>query len=202
MGSRKIDDILDGEEVAREVQFADQRQLAVQRIAHAFGDTGRVAAIGTLPGELFQVPLRIEAIRAGLLGIFVAQLIKAEIAGIGHLPRGGNRMRPWREQALHFLRRLEVPFGIGLEQMPGPRHRGLVPDRGHHILQGAAMGGVVEHVVGGEDREAVGFGESIEGFDPGNVAAGVETTGGDVAQGGELGCEVGEEFGERCSQGS
>ena len=111
-------------------------------------------------------------------------------------------MGPGREQALHFLRRLEVPLGIGLEQVPGLGDSGLVPDRGHHVLQGAAMRGVVEHVVGGEDGEAIGLGEGVERGNAGDIVADVEIAGGDVAQRGELGGQVGEEFGERCSQGS
>ncbi len=199
----KIDNVLDGEEIAGEAFFGDQGEFGAQGFAHAFGNApgifiGRIAFCRAFKGQPLQVELRREAIGIDLLGIFVFQLGKAEIAGIGHRARGGNRMRPGGEQALHFPGGLEVPFGIGGKQVPGLGDGGLVPDRGHHIVQRAAMRGVVEHVVGGEDLEAVGLGKGIERSDAGNVIAGVEIAGGDVLEGGEFLREGGEKFGERC----
>ena len=113
--TRKINDILDRQKVSREVELADQGKLSGKRIAHAFRDAGRVAQIRALPGELLKMLLRGEPFRAGLLGVFVAQFVEAELAHIGDPPPRRDRMRPGREQAHHFLRRLQMPLGIGME---------------------------------------------------------------------------------------
>ncbi len=90
-----------------------------------------------------------------------------------------------------------MPLGIGVEQVPGLGHRGLVPDRGHHVLQRAAFGRVVVNVIGGEQAEAMGAGQRVQSLDPGNIVAPVEIGGGDVAQGRQLAGEVRDEVGER-----
>ena len=124
------------------------------------------------------------AIGIDVLGVFIAQFIKAELAPVRHIARGSNRMGPAGEQALHFGRAFEVPLGIGVEQMAGPRHGGLVPDRGHHVLQRPAFGRVIVDIIGGQQAEAMGAGKAVQSRNPGNIIAAIEVGCGNVAQGG------------------
>ena len=104
-------------------------------------------------------------------------------------------MRPAAEQPRHFGRAFEVPLGIGLQQLPGCGDRGFVPDRGHHIVQRTAVRGVVQHVVGGEDRQTMPTRQFIQPRDPRQISRSVEIAGGNVFQRGQLRGEVREEFG-------
>jgi len=156
--ARVIDDALDGEEIAREIELGDQPKLTFQCIVDVFGNASGIAPPRPLPGFSFQILLRRHAVRVDLFGVFVAQLVEAETAGISHLARGSNRIRPAREQALHFRGRFEMAFGIGGKQVSCLRNRGLVPDRRHHIVQRAPVRRGVMHVIGGQQGEAVRFG--------------------------------------------
>ena len=148
--AREIDDVLDGEEIAGEIELGDQRQFARQRGLDTLGHPVRIAPRSPGAHFAFEEGLRGLAVGVDFFRILVAQFIEAEAAPVSDLARGGNRVRPAGEQALHGGRAFEVPLGIGVEQVPGARDRGLVPDRGHHVLQRAAFGRVVVDVVGGE----------------------------------------------------
>ena len=188
--AREIDDVLDGQEIARKLHLPDQREFLVQRIAQALGNAFGIAPGGPLPGLAFEIALRIDAAGIKLLGIFVFQRVETEIAGVGHFARGGDGVRPAGEHADHGGRRFQVPLGIAEQQVPGLRHRGLVTDGGHHVLQGPLVGRGVMHVVGGEDAQAVGLREMIEPLDPFDIACGVEIARGDMAQCRQLPGEV------------
>ena len=200
LAAGKVDDLLDGQKIGGDVEFADQLEFFLERFldiaAQAFGITPFCA----FPGLLSQVFLRCYAVRKGLFRVFVFQLFQPEGAGIGHRARRRDGVRPAGEEALHLLRRLEVPLGIGMEQVPGLGDGGLVADRGHHILQRTPLGLMIMHVVGGEQRQPVGFGQRIEPVDPRDVIAGVEVGCGEMAQRGKLLCEMRKDFGERRSQ--
>ena len=90
-----------------------------------------------------------------------------------------------------------MPLGIGLQQVAGCRHRRLVADRGHHIVQRAALRGMIKHLVGGEERQAVCLRERIKPGNPGEVIAGIEIAGGQIAQARQPGDQVREELGKR-----
>ena len=81
--------------------------------------------------------------------------------------------------------------------MPRRCDRGLVADRGHHILQRSPRGCMVVDIVGGEDRQSCGARQGIEPFDPRAIVPGVEIGGGDMVQRGELNGEIGEYLGQR-----
>jgi hypothetical protein len=91
-------------------------------------------------------------------------------------------VRPALEQLAHFLRALEVPFGIGVQQMPGLGDRRLVPDCRHYILQRPTVRRMVVHVVGRKQRQPVGPRQRVEPVDPRHVVAGMMMAGGNVSQ--------------------
>ena len=93
-----------------------------------------------------------------------------------------------------------MPLGVGVEQVAGLGDRGLVPDRGHHVLQRPPPGRVIVDVVGRQQGEAVGSRQHVEPVDPGAVVAGVKMARGEMAQGWELLGEAREDVGERRGQ--
>ncbi len=195
--ARIIDDILDGEEVSRQVELADQRQFAFDRFAHGLGHAAGIAPGGPFPRFAGEILLRRLPVGVYFLGIFIRQFVETEIAGIGHFARGGNRMRPAFEQPDHGRGRLEIAFAIAFQQVPRRRDGGLVADRGHHVLQRAPVGRGVMHVIGGEDAKAMRPGERIEPFDPRDIAVGIEEACGKVAKGGKLGRDMRQDIGQR-----
>ena len=91
-------------------------------------------------------------------------------------------VRPVGEQAHHLRGRFQVPLGVGLQPVAGARDGCLGADAGQDVLQGPAIGGVVEDVVGGHDRQPVGARDRVQPVDPRPVVATVAVAGGDVAQ--------------------
>ena len=162
----EIDDILDGEEIARKVELCDQGQLALQRIAHHLRRPLRITPRCPRPCLSLEIFLRGHTVWINLLRIFIFELFQREIARIRHRPRSCNRMGPARKQLLHFLRRFEVPLTIRVEQMPRLRHSRLVPDCGHHILQRTALGCVIMDIIGRQQFQPVRPRQSIKPVDP------------------------------------
>ena len=152
---RELDDVVHRQEIRRIVQLRDQRQFLLERASHLVRNAIRIALRGALPGQLLQMLLRREAFRHRLARVFVAQLVEREAAGIGQ-PRGILQgLWPVPEQALHFLRRFQVPFGIGEQAKAGFLDGHMLADAGHHILQRPPLGRVIEHVIGGDEGQAV-----------------------------------------------
>ena len=67
---------------------------------------------------------------------------------VGQLARSPQRMGPFGEEARHLGRGFQVPLGIGGDQRAGLGEGDLFADTGHHVLQGTAGSGMVEHVIG------------------------------------------------------
>ena len=132
--AREIDNVLDGQEIARKIHLADQRQFFAQRFGHAIRHPVGIAPASSLPGLFFEIVLRFGAAGIQFFGILILQLIEAEITGVGHGARGFDRMGPWFEQMAHGLWRLQISLGITLKQIARPRHSSLMADRGHYVL--------------------------------------------------------------------
>ncbi len=151
LAAGEIDNVLDREKIARQVELPDQLQFPRKRCAHPGRHAIWVTPRRALPGLRGQPALGIMPVGIGFERIFVAQLVKAEAANIGNRACSGNGVRPVGEKPRHFVRRFQVALGIGAEQQPGIGDGGLVPDRGHHVLQGAAIGDVIMDIIGGKD---------------------------------------------------
>ena len=176
----KRDDVVDGEEVRRVTELGDEGQFLGEALLHLVGNPLRIALACALPGEMLELRLRRPARRDGLFGIFVAQLVEREAAGRRDLQRIGDGLRMVAEQPGHFLRRLEMALGIGLEPVARRGHGDALADGGDHVLQHAARGMVVEHVIGGEQRHLVTLRQLGKAVEPGTVVAAVEMAGGEI----------------------
>ena len=58
------------------------------------------------------------------------------------------------KQPDHFGGRFQMPLGIGFQQAARGLDGGLLADAADDILQHPALMGVVQHVIGGEQRHA------------------------------------------------
>ena len=73
-----------------------------------------------------------------------------------------DRLGEVAKQPRHFVCWLEITLRIGLETFADSVDGRLLPDAGEHILQGAARGMVVQHLVGCEQRHLCRHGDVIE----------------------------------------
>ena len=69
-------------------------------------------------------------------------------------------------------------------------------------MQRTPVGRGVMHVVGGQDRQAVGSCQRVETFDASDVVTMIEPGGGDVAHGGQRPGQMGENTGKRRGEGA
>ncbi len=150
---------MDGEEVAGVVEFGDDGEFVADQpldlLRHAFG----IAQHGALPGEAFELGLRLQARLGRLVGIVVLELRQREAEALGEADRLGDRLRVTAEQARHLVRPFQMALGIGTERMPRLRDPDVEPDRGQHVLHPPALGRMVEHVVDRHQRHAGGLGK-------------------------------------------
>ena len=129
-----------------------------------------------LPGQIFQMTLRGLARRHRLVGILVFELIERK-RDAGGKPHGfRNRLRHIAKQPRHFLRRLEMAFGIGFKPLADGLDGGLLADAGEDVLQAAARGMVIQHFVGREQRHAGRCGDMMKPRQAAPVVAAVEKT--------------------------
>ena len=70
--------------------------------------------------------------------------------------------------------RLEIAFGIGLEALADGIDRGLLADAGQHILQRAARGIVIQHLVGRQQRHACDVSDALQPRQTAPVVAAIQ----------------------------
>ena len=169
--SRIADDVVDGEEIGRVRELGDQRELLAERVAHFLRDSVRVTPGSSLPGQIFKVGLGGLALRHRLVGIFVFQLVEGEGAALRDLDAAAKRVLMAGEEPRHLLRRLYMPLGIGLEAEAGIGNGAFLADAGEHVLKGAAVGGVIEHRIGGDEGDTRAPAEFGQSGDAGAIVA-------------------------------
>src|SRR5581483_2328341 len=94
------------------------------------------------------------AVGQPLRRVAVAQFGERERAARGDLERALDGRRIVGEQAGERVWALQVVLGVRLEAAAGGVDGDAFADAGEHVLQWAARGRVVEHLVGGDDRDA------------------------------------------------
>src|SRR3546814_16302600 len=75
-----------------------------------------------------------------LLRILIGQLIQRETAALDDLKGSGERFGIAAEQAVHFLRRLEIAIGVPLPPLAQFVDGNVVTDAGDDVLQEASIG--------------------------------------------------------------
>src|ERR1044071_2184860 len=112
LAARELDDVVHGQEIAREIELLDQLELVLDALANIAGNTGSEFLAGAAPGQLGQPLLGREAGRHWLLGIFVAQLVEAEMAACDDFERAGEGVLIAAEQSRHLGSRLQMALGM------------------------------------------------------------------------------------------
>ena len=72
-----------------------------------------------------------------------------------------------------------MPFGIGFETEAGFRDRAFLADAGEHVLEGTAVGRVIEHPAGG-DEGICARRETCQRFDAGAIVAAIGMPRGEI----------------------
>ncbi len=187
-------DVVDGEEVGRVIELRDQGQLVRDEGLHFLGHAARIAFFGADPGEAFQFLLPRAPFGHRLDRIFVAQLVEREADARGDLDAARDGFGMIAEQPRHLGRRFQMPLGIGEQAEPGLVERHMLADAGEHVLERPALGRVVVHVVGGDERQPARFAQARECREPHAVIAAIKALRGEISA-------VGEEAGEGCEEG-
>jgi hypothetical protein len=173
--TREADEVVDGQEVRRVAQLADELQLVLERGAHAVRHAFGIAHARARPGQARQ---RLDgglAVADHFVRVLIGDLVERE----GHARGDGRGARDGVlvacEQAGLLGRGLQVPLGVAREQKAGGVERGLGADGCEHVGQGAPVGVVIERVGRGDGRDPERGGEGGERVQPLAVAA-VEPT--------------------------
>ena len=140
----------------------------------------------SFPGQIFQVLLRGLACRHGLIRVVVRQLVQTKIDRVGNLDGPGSQCFVPGKEAHHLGRALQMTFRIGVQQVAGALDGRVFPDGRQDILQRAALGEVVENVVGGDQRHVKAVSEPGQPGDAGAIITPVEHVNSQVARSREV----------------
>ncbi len=147
-----MNDVMHSEKIMRVFQLRDEIELLAQCGAQGAVDLAVEIVLHTRPGQVFQMLLRGLARRHRLVGVLILELIERKGNAIGKSHGLRDCLRRVAKQPRHFLCRFEMTFGIGFETLADCLNGRLLSDAGQHVLQGAARGIVVEHLVGRQQR--------------------------------------------------
>ncbi len=150
--ARKVDDGVDGEKIRRVAKRFDQPQLMPQLGRHPRRNACRISAAGAHPGEAFEFLLRGFAF-VGFGGILIGQFIEREAAAPHDLGTARDRFGMTLEQAHHFVRILQETIGMPFETEACGIDGAALADAGHHILQHASIGMMIEDVTERDRRD-------------------------------------------------
>jgi len=133
-------------------ELGDKIEFLAQRGAKGGVDTVGEIFGGPRPGQVLQMLLRGFSRRHRLVRILVFQLVerKADAAGKAH----GlcDRFGEVAEQSRHLLRRFEIALRIGFKLFADRIDRRFLANAGEHVLQRAARGVMIQHLVGRKQR--------------------------------------------------
>src|SRR6185436_4724562 len=113
LGAAELDDVPDDEEIAGEVQPADELQLARDLLPRPLGELAvPVARPASLLGEVAQEADGRLPRRQRVVGEAVAEVLEGEGQPDGELAAMGHRVGAVREETLHVARAPEMALAI------------------------------------------------------------------------------------------
>ena len=179
---REAHEVVHGQKIGRVAELLDQQELVLEQLCH-FGRRALGIALGdTLKGQPREVLLDREPRRRRIDRIVISQFVQGKTAGLDDLERARERPLMTAEQAQGLGRRLQMALGVGLEPEARPVDRRMLADAGQHVLQGPALGDVVEHVAGRDQRCPAGGGEPGQRLDARRIVAAIEMLRGEIAE--------------------
>ncbi|MPL91562.1 hypothetical protein SDC9_37637 [bioreactor metagenome] len=169
-GAGEGDDVVDGEEIGRIAELADQSEFLAGKGVIALGDARGAAPGQTLVGQPFEPGLRRLAV-LDLVGVLIAELAQIEGAARRDLQRAADRGGVAAEQPCHVGRALQPALGIrqgaGADRVDGD----ALAQAGEHIGERPARGAVHQHVTHGHHRRRGGERQRRAGIEPGLIGA-------------------------------
>src|SRR6185312_16305771 len=139
-----------------------------------------IASRRAFPSQTLELLLRWHAVDAGLIGIFVAQLAEIEAAALDDLHTARHRTGMVAEQPLHLAARFQMALAIGGEAEAGLDDGAALADASDDVLQRPALAHVVEHVVGGDERQPGARGELRQAIKAFRIVATIEVLARDI----------------------
>ena len=163
----EVHEVPDDEEVAGEVQLADEGELPLDLPARLLVVRPVALARARLRGLAEEGELRLP-LRHGVVGEAVAEVLEREREALRERLGVAQEVGPVGEERGHRRRRLEVPLGVLGQEAPGGGERPLLADAGEHVEERPALRGRVAHPVGGDRAQAqrVGRGRGAPGWRP------------------------------------
>ncbi len=162
-GPGVLHDVMNGEEERRIAKLADDFQLLIENLSDVEFDAVRKTPLHAGFGKCDQPLLRGVVVSAGFVRIIVLHLVEREMAALEKALRLRNGIGKIGKEPGHFLRRLQITFGIQGQQPAGLIEGYMLANAGDDILQHAAPGMMIENVIGGDQ------GNGIAGCDAGEL---------------------------------
>ncbi len=149
----ELDDVPDDEKVTGELQFFDQRQLALD-LPPCFFVIRQIAAPGAFLGALAQKRHHGLARRDRVAWKLVTQIGERKIQTRGNLSRVGDGFGQVGKQAGHFRRGFQVPLGVALEQAARGGERDVLTHTSQHVERFPLFWCRLTDAIGGHQRHA------------------------------------------------
>ena len=157
----EVHDVPDDQEVAGEIEFLDEVQLALDLAARAVV-VGAIALACPRLRDLPQERRHRFPRRHGVLGKAVAEIRHRVFDAVREVARAGQRVRQIREQPRHCFRRLEKTLRVARQPPPRLRQRRLVANAGEDVVERPRRRVREPHAVGGDHRHVEGGGQVAE----------------------------------------
>ncbi len=151
---RLADDVVDRQEIGRQVPRIDISQLLCQGGPNLVRNALWIAQRQTFFDQLFQPGLRRPARRDRLFRILIANVRQVEDRPLQQFHGLGKGVGRIGKQTGHLCRSLEMALPIGQQTTPGLINAGPLADTGQHILQVALGRRVIKHIIGRQKRRA------------------------------------------------
>ena len=155
-------DVVHGEKVVLVLEFADQFQLGIDTPLHLHRYARRPPGGGAGGHQRVQVTAGALALGHYLLGVFVAQLIQAEIAQAGNVQALVKQGR--RVQALQGGKLTQVPLAVTQAPATELLDAGVVLQRREHVVQRFARCNMHAHIAAGHQRNGQRLRHGLQGL--------------------------------------
>ena len=159
----EVHEVPDDEEVAGEVQLADEGELPLDLPPRLLVVRPVALARPRLRGLAEEGELRLP-LRHGVVREAVAEVLEGERQPLGERLGVAEEIGPVGEERGHRLRRLEVALGVLGQEAPRGGERPLLADAGQHVEERPALRRGVAHAVRGDRAQAQRVGQVEEGL--------------------------------------
>ncbi len=155
----EIDQIPDDQKIAGKAELPDDGQLVLELPAHLGLERVAVALARAVQRHDAQVAVHALALRHGKTRKFVAEVLERELEPLRQPARVRDGVGSIGKERAHLGRALEMPLGVGRERVARGVEMRVQARAGEDIEHLAARRVVVQHAVGGQQRQALRVGQ-------------------------------------------